>query len=234
MANRFDGARPVRYSGRRLIGLTALFVALSVLVSSGTQAASPPPEQTPTEAVQRTIKDVLYVLAELKETSRSAQRQWEVEQIVRRAFNYEEMAARSLGEAWNGLPPTDRRQYVRLFVHLLRDELAERLREYSAVQVTYLSEGGNEDAMQVTTAPAGPEVDTRIEFQVVRRSGAWLMNDLIIDGASIVANYRTQFSRILREGSFLDLMEHLRQKALVATVFDKLIPAQGSADLPRS
>ena len=40
--------------------------------------------QTPTEAVQVTMKDLLYLLTELKETSRSAQRQWEIEQVVRR------------------------------------------------------------------------------------------------------------------------------------------------------
>jgi phospholipid transport system substrate-binding protein len=51
---------------------------------------------------------------------------------------------------------------------------------------------------------------------VVQRSGRWLVNDVSIDGASIVATYHAQFSRILREGSFSDLMEFLKQKAVVA------------------
>ena len=80
----------------------------------------------------------------------------------------------------------------------------------------------NEEATQVMTAPAGAKVDTRIEFQVVRRSGAWIMNDLVCDGVSIVANYRTQFSHIMREGSFSELMEHMKQKALVAKVTEKV------------
>ncbi|MBI4002727.1 MAG: ABC transporter substrate-binding protein [Nitrospira defluvii] len=168
------------------------------------------------------MNDILYILTELKDASRSAQRQWEIEQVVRRSFNYEEMAERSLGEAWNGLNAAERRQYVRLFVQLLRDEVADRLREYSSAQVAYLSERGNEEAMQVTTAPAGADVDTRIEFQVVHRSGTWLINDLVCDGASIVANYQTQFSRILREGSFSELMERMKQKAFVARVTEKV------------
>jgi len=68
----------------------------------------------------------------------------------------------------------------------------------------------------VLVAPAGRDVDTKIEFSVVQRSGRWLISDVSIDGASIVATYRAQFSRILREGSFSDLMEFLKQKALVA------------------
>jgi ABC-type transport system involved in resistance to organic solvents, auxiliary component len=199
----------------------ALVLALFAMLPLNLQAASFLPDQSPTEAVQRTMKEVLYILTELKDTSRSVQRQWEIEQVVRRSFNYEEMAERSLGEAWTGLSPTERRQYVRLFVQLLRDELADRLREYNIGQVAYLSEQSDKEGTRVTTAPAGSEIDTRIEFQVVHRSGAWLMNDLNIDGASIVANYQAQFSRILRDGSFAELMERMKQKGLVAKVLEK-------------
>jgi phospholipid transport system substrate-binding protein len=168
------------------------------------------------------MNEILYILTELKDASRSTQRQWEIEQVVRRSFNYEAMAERSLGEVWNGLSAAGRRQYVRVFVQLLRDDVADKLREYSSTQVAYLSETGGEELTQVMTAPAGPNVDTRIEFQVVRRSGAWILNDLICDGVSIVTNYQMQFSRILREGSFSDLMEHMKQKALIAKVTEKV------------
>jgi phospholipid transport system substrate-binding protein len=168
------------------------------------------------------MNEILYILTELKDASRSTQRQWEIEQVVRRSFNYEAMAERSLGEVWNGLSAAERRQYVRVFVQLLRDDVADKLREYSSTQVAYLSETGGEELTQVMTAPAGPNVDTRIEVQVVRRSGAWILNDLICDGVSIVTNYQMQFSRILREGSFSDLMEHMKQKALIAKVTEKV------------
>lgn len=172
--------------------------------------------QTPTEAVQVTMKDLLYLLTELKETSRSAQRQWEIEQVVRRAFNFEEMAQRALGEGSEKATIADRRQFTRLFVQVLRDDLADKLRDYSIPQVAYLSEQGDDAETQVMVAPAGREVDTKIGFSVVRRSGRWLINDVSIDGASIVATYHAQFSRILRDGSFSDLMEFLKQKAVVA------------------
>ncbi|CBK41225.1 conserved protein of unknown function, putative auxiliary component of ATP-dependent toluene efflux transporter [Nitrospira defluvii] len=187
---------------------------MSVAVSG--HATSLWAEQTPTEVVERTIKDTLYILTELKDASRSAQRQWEIEQVVRRAFNYEEMAERSLGETGIKSNVAERRQFVRLFVQVLRDDLADHLRDYSVAQVVYLAEGHDDDGAQVMIAPAGQEVDTRIEFQVVRRSGAWLVNDISIDGASIMAKYQAQFTRILREGSFSDLMEYLKQKAVIA------------------
>lgn len=212
--------RPGSISGRGWC--EGVFLALCMMLPGNAWAEFSLSDQGPTVAVQRAMNEILYILTELKDASRSTQRQWEVEQVVRRTFHYEAMAERSLGEAWNKLNAPERRQYVRLFVQLLRDEVADKLREYSSAQVAYLSEQGDEESTQVMTAPAGPNVDTRIEFQMVRRSGAWMMNDLICDGVSIITNYQTQFSRILREGSFSDLMEHLKQKALIAKVTEKV------------
>jgi phospholipid transport system substrate-binding protein len=216
MTHRFVSlSRPCPSTSRSVRGLIVwLLTVMSVAVSG--HATSLWAEQTPTEIVERTIKDTLYILTELKDASRSAQRQWEIEQVVRRAFNYEEMAERSLGETGIKSNAAERRQFVRLFVQVLRDDLADHLRDYSVAQVVYLAEGHDADGAQVMIAPAGQEVDTRIEFQVVRRSGAWLVNDISIDGASIMAKYQAQFTRILREGSFSDLMEYLKQKAVIA------------------
>lgn len=77
-------------------GVIVWLLAVMLVAVSG-HATSSWAAQTPTEVVERTMKDMLYILTELKDASRSAQRQWEIEQVVRRAFNYEEMAERSLG-----------------------------------------------------------------------------------------------------------------------------------------
>ena len=216
MTHRFVSlSRPCPSTSRSVRGLIVWLLAVMSVAVSG-HATSLWAEQTPTEIVERTIKDTLYILTELKDASRSTQRQWEIEQVVRRAFNYEEMAERSLGETGIKSNVAERRQCVRLFVQVLRDDLADHLRDYSGAQVVYLAEGHDADGAQVMIAPAGQEVDTRIEFQVVRRSGAWLVNDISIDGASIMAKYQAQFTRILREGSFSDLMEYLKQKAVIA------------------
>ena len=196
-------------------GLMVCLLAVTLTAVSGHATVSWA-GQTPTEAVERTMKDTLYILTELKDVSRSTQRQWEVEQVVRRAFNYEEMAERSLGETGGKSTAAARRQFVRLFVQVLRDDLADHLRDYSVAQVAYLAERDDASGAYVVIAPAGAEVDTRIEFHLIQRSGAWLVNDISIDGSSIMAKYQAQFTRILREGSFSDLMEYLKQKTVVA------------------
>ncbi len=199
----------------------ALCIALLILLPGHASAASSFGEQDPTVTVRRAMNEILYILTELKDASRSTQRQWELEQVVRRSFNYEAMAERSLGEAWTSLNTVERRQYIRIFVQLVRDE-ADSLREYSAAEIAYLSEESDEQSARVMTAPAGPNVDLRLEIPVVRRSGSWVLNDLRRDGVSMLTNYQTQFSRILRGGSFSDLMEHMKQKALLAKVTEEV------------
>ena len=206
----------------RRVALCGVLLTVLLILPEYAPAISPLGETGPTVAVQRTMNEILYILTELKDASRLTQRQWELEQVVRRSFNYQAMAERSLGEVWNGLTAAERRQYVRVFVQLLRDDVADKLRGYSSTQVAYLSETVGDEFTQVVTAPAGLNVDTRIEFEVVQRSGSWILNDVISDGVSIVTNYQTQFSRILREGSFSDLMEHMKQKALIAKVTEKV------------
>ncbi len=209
------GGTVYRWQGRSLETrvLSGAILCLSALLCVQTPARA---AQTPTDTVHATVNDVLYLLHELKDTSRAGQRQWEIEQVIRRAFNYQDMAERALDET--GATPTaaDRRQFVRLFVQVLRDDLADRLRDYSPDRVVYLAERAGADAVEVLIAPAGLAIDTRMAFHLIARNGGWLVDDVSIDGASIVATYHTQFSRILREGSFSDLMEYLKLKAPVA------------------
>lgn len=199
-----------RFSGRVLFG-AMLCLSMVLCVPSRGQTA-----QTPVDAVHATVDEVLYLLTELKESSRAGQRQWEIEQVVRRAFHYEAMAERALGEIGTQATPADRRQFVRLFVQVLRDDVIDQLRDYAVDQVVYLAEERDAEGVQVLLAPAGLGNQTRMAFHVVTRDGRWVVDDVSIDGASIVSRYHQQFTRILREGSFSDLMDYLKTKAPVA------------------
>lgn len=114
----------------------ALVAAFSLLVGT-TQVAATWPEQGPTESVRGTVTELLYILKGLKGPSHSEERRWEIEQVIRRRVNYEDMARRSLGAPWVELSDSARHEYVGLFVQLLRDALANRMVEYSGEHIIY-------------------------------------------------------------------------------------------------
>ena len=198
----------------------ALVAAISLLMGI-VQATAAWSEQGPTEAVKGTVSELLSILKELKDPTRSEARRWEIEQVIRHHVHYEDMAKRSLGASWAQLSDVARREYVGLFVQLLRDALANRMVEYSGERISYLSEQRERTFAQVKTRLVGNKVDTFIDFRLVSQDGRWLVYDAVMDGGSLVASYHAQFASIIRDASCAQLMERIKEKTLVVKLFEK-------------
>lgn len=175
-----------------------------------------------TGAVKSTITELLRTLddPDLKQPDRSDERRQAIERIIMQRVSYEEMAKRSLGTPWAELPETDRREFVELFVQLLRDNFAGRISEHSAAAVSYLSEQQEAHFAEVKTHLKNPKVDTQVDFRLFLQSGEWLVYDVVVDGASIVSNYRAQFTSIIRDVSYVGLIKKMKQNAVAVKLFE--------------
>jgi phospholipid transport system substrate-binding protein len=180
-----------------------------------------------TEAVQGTVAKVMRILDDesLQGPERVEERRHEIEEIIRQRVDYEEMAKRSLCTQWSSLSEHERRKFVDLFVQLLRDTFAGRITDRSDEQVLYLGEEREDAFAEVKTQVKGRKIDTRIDFRLLHSASDWRVYDVVIDGASIVSNYRSQFMSIIRDVSYGGLVKKMRQKAVAVKVFEK-IPAQ--------
>ena len=74
---------------------------------------------------------------------------------------------------------------------------------------------------EVKTQLKGEKVDTSVDFRLLRVSGDWLVYDVVIDGAGIVSNYRSQFTSIIRDVSYGGLIKKMKQKAIAVKIFEK-------------
>jgi phospholipid transport system substrate-binding protein len=198
-----------------------ILVAVIVSLMGGISAIAAWPEQRPTEVVKDTVTELRNILKEDKEPSRSEARRWEIEQVIRHRVHYEDMAKRSLGASWAQMDDVARREYVSLFVQLLRDALANRMIEYSGERINYLSERRESGFAEVKTRLVGDKVDTFIDFRLMSQDGRWLIYDAVMDGASLVGSYHAQFANIIREASCDQLMERIKQKTLIVKLFEK-------------
>jgi phospholipid transport system substrate-binding protein len=122
------------------------------------------PESAATDAVRGTVTALIQVLddQQLKTPERAEQRRQEIERIVMRRVNYEEMARRALGAPWSDLGDQERQEFVGLFVQLLRDTFAGRISEHHDEQVVYLGEQREDRFAEVRTQLKGQKVDTSI------------------------------------------------------------------------
>jgi phospholipid transport system substrate-binding protein len=46
----------------------------------------------------------------------------------------------------------------------------------------------------------------------MQENGGWKVYDVVIEGVSLVSNYRSQFSRIIHESSYAELVRRLKTK----------------------
>jgi phospholipid transport system substrate-binding protein len=215
--------------GQTLSGLEKTsYLVLTVMFALLTLVAATPAkiEQTATASVQNTITELIQVLdnEELQKPDRSEERRREIEQVVRQRVNYEEMAKRALGAPWSELNQRERREFVDLFVQLLRDRFAGGINTHSDEQVVFLSEHREEGFAEVKTRLTGTKVDTPLDFRLVNEFGHWLVYDVLVDGASIVSNYHAQFARIIRDYSYMGLVTKMKQKAFAVKWFEKTTP----------
>jgi phospholipid transport system substrate-binding protein len=197
-----------------------------------------PSAYSPTESVKSTIIDVLSILGNeaLKQPGLSEERRQQIEQVIRHRVNFRQMAQRSLGAPWTILSDKERQEFVGLFVKLIRDTVANKIDQYYDEQVFYLIEQREGSFAQVRTNLIGPKVDTSVNFRLENQSGEWLVYDVVIDGISIVRNYRTQFSQIIRDNTYAGLVEKMKQRVQTVKWFEKTAPAIAllSTDTPES
>lgn len=201
--------------------------ATSVSVPLGAaEPLIPHAESAATEAVKSTVAELIQVLddARLKEPGRAEQRRHEIERIVMRRVSYEEMAKRALGAPWSEINEQERQEFVGLFVQLLRDTFAGRINEHTDEQVLYLGEQREDHFAEVRTQLKGQKVDTHVDFRLMHASRDWLVYDVVIDGASIVSNYRAQFTSIIRDMTYVGLVKKMKQNAVAVKFFEKTPP----------
>ena len=201
-----------------MAGLTIACPSLAATTPNGTTSSA-------TEAVKGTINDLIQVLDNetLKQPEQAKKRRHEIEEVIKRRVDYKEMARRALGASWSTLSQRDQYEFVNLFVQLLRDTFVGRITEHSdeQVAVVYVGELREDAFAEVKTQVKGRKTDTPVDFRLIHRAHEWRVYDVVIDGASIVSNYRSQFTSIIRDVSYVGLVKKMKQKAIAVKAFEK-------------
>ncbi len=187
--------------------LVLSFCFALILMASEARAGAP------TEAIRGMVDEVIRILSDpgLKDPSQRRVLRQRVKQSVDRRFDYEEMAKRSLGPTWNKLSGSQRNEFVRLFAELLEASYSDKLEHYSGETVSYLSETLDGEYAEVRTMLIRRNDRIPMNYRLINQSG-WMIYDVVIEGVSLVSNYRSQFRRILSQASYAELVRRLRTK----------------------
>ena len=189
---------------RWTIGITILSLLATGIASAG----------NPTDDMRETIEKVLTIL----ESSQSqVSRRDQLRQVIYERFNFEQMARRSLGRHWRKLTDEQRLEFVELFSDLLERSYIGRIENTGAgSEIDYSKETVNEEeglasVLTIITDRVGSKID--VEYRLLQSdTTSWEVYDVVIEGVSLVNNYRTQFNNIIHRSSPEGLLKHLRLK----------------------
>ena len=185
---------------------TLTTAAAAMLLLAGSPAWAGPTDQL-REYTDQVIK-VLDDPALARQDRRAA-----VRKIAHEAFDVTETAKRVLARHWQARTPAEREEFTQLFADLLERTYIARINEYGGERIRYVGESMDGELATVRArimTRTGTEVP--VESRMVRRGERWLIYDVLIENVSLIANYRSQFDRIVRANSYEDLIRRLKHK----------------------
>ena len=209
-------ARELR--GLKTVGPLSLWLMCATPILLGTtsvpESKPSPAQRSPTEAMRTTVSQAIAVLQdpELKKPERKDERVTRLKKIADACFDYGEMAKRSLGGQWDKLVERERQEFVDLFTEFLTATYVEKIHSYSGEEVKFLSERLEGDHAEVKSIMVGKKTETPLDYRLMMKGGDWKAYDVLVDGISMVRNYREQFATILRSSSYEHLVQMLRDK----------------------
>ena len=188
--------------------LVASLVAALVLI-----LASPVYAGAPTDTLKGTVDRIVQILADPALQDKPEQRRAEVRKIAEGIFDYPDTARRALGPHWSARSPQEQQEFAKLFADLLDRAYVSKIELYQGERVRYVGETADGDEATVKTVIATKKSsDIPVDYRMHRKDGRWLVYDVIIEGVSLVSNYRTQFNKIVQTESYDALVQRIRAK----------------------
>jgi phospholipid transport system substrate-binding protein len=167
------------------------------------------------DMVKTNANSVLDVLRDpkLKGDAGKKVKEQKIEAAAEKLFDYVELSKRTLGLNWNKLSMDQRKEFVELFKTLLRNTYIDRITAYTNEKVEFAKEVQlTETTTEVQSLVTKGNTKVPINYRVIKKGGDWMVYDVVIEGVSLISNYRTQFREILGNNPPQVLIDTLRKR----------------------
>jgi len=172
--------------------------------------------EEPLNRLQRHIEQALATLKDPKynnPSERELQRSkiWE---IIQGIFDLEEMSKRTLAHNWNRFTPQEKKEFVNVFGEFLGDNYIQKIQSgFKEEKVAYLhQEMVTDSKAMIKTSIVRETSEIPVNYSMIKEKDTWKVYDVVIEGVSLVANYRSQFSGILMKESPARLIDMIKKK----------------------
>ena len=165
-----------------------------------------------TSQLKDTIEKVIEIVKDEALKNDKQARRAALRKTIDERFNYRQMVMRSLAKNWDARSDQERREFIVLFKSLLENSYASKLEAYRDEKINYLDEIIKGKYALIKTEVVRRSSTIRVDYKLIQENGDWKVYDFVIEGVSMIRNYRSQFTKIIRKDSYEVLVQKLTDK----------------------
>ena len=165
-----------------------------------------------TNQLKGTVDKVIEIVKDETLKNDQQARREALRKTIDERFNYRQMVMRSLAKNWDIRSDQERREFIALFKSLLENSYANKLEAYRDEKINYLDEIIKGEYALVKTEVVRRSSTIGVDYKLINENGNWKVYDFVIEGVSMIRNYRSQFTKIIRKDSYEVLVQKLTDK----------------------
>jgi phospholipid transport system substrate-binding protein len=185
--------------------LAALGAAITLTLASQAFAG---PATDVVKAKQATLFDLL------KQSTPDSQKKIDV--IFDEMLDYTALIQSSMGDEWAKRTDAEKAEFTDVYKKLVRNAYQKNLKKILNFSVDYLGEDAADGAVIVKTKskPTDPRDEpVEINFKMAQQKGGkFQVTDIVTEGQSLTASYRSQFTKIIKKDGFPALLQKMKDK----------------------
>ena len=189
-----------------------IFISLLALVLMPIPYAGAQPLETLKVAVDEAIKilnDPQYKDEAQKETQRD-----DIWKVIRQVFDLQGIAQITLGRNWKQFNLAEKDEFTEVFGRFLGNNYVDKIQSgFSGEKVVYLDQETVTDTKSIVkTKIVRESMEIPVDYKMHKTETGWRVYDVIIEGVSLIKNYRTQFNSFLMKKTPKQLIETIKNK----------------------
>jgi phospholipid transport system substrate-binding protein len=168
-----------------------------------------------TDQLRTAIDQALKILEDpgLKKPENTKERRARLRTTAETIFDYKETAKRALARHWAERNPQEQEEFIALFADLLERAYMGKIEQYGGEKIAYVSEVVEGDVATVKSKIlTKSKQEVPLDYRMLKSGGRWFIYDVIIEGVSLVGNYRNQFNRIIQTSSYDELIKRMKTR----------------------
>jgi phospholipid transport system substrate-binding protein len=166
---------------------------------------------SPTDSIRGSVDGILTILQN-KELDQTTRRK-EMRKVINERFDFHAMSQSTLATNWKKASKEQQEEFVTLFSQLIENTYIGRVEAYTDEKVDYPGEKVKGNKAVVATLILTASADIPIDYKVYqKKNGEWWVYDVIIEGISLISNYRSSYQDIVSKEGLDGLLAKMRDK----------------------